>query len=335
MAGLTAESLNVTPRPDGELPAEGQVILSFDVEEHFRIEAAAGLAFGADVQAYYGARIEPSTNWLLDQLGRFGARATFFVVGQIARRHPGLIRAIHRAGHEVASHSWDHQRLHQLTPAGLREDVRRSKDVLEQLTGEAMRGYRAPTFSVVRQTAWAVDVLAELGLAYDSSIYPVRHDRYGVPQAPRAPFCVQGARHSLLELPPATLSVLGLNIALGGGGYFRLLPLFLLERAVAQLVRECRPAVATLYFHPWEFDPRQARLPLGRVSGFRTYVGIRRSRPRLVNLLARYEFVRAIDVAARLLPHRDKLPRFVLAGSPDGAALADPGRAPGPSAYGE
>ena len=173
---------------------ESQVILSFDVEEHHRIEAAAGLNVDPALKAHYDGRVAPPTYWLLDQLARHDIRATFFVLGPIARRDPGLIRAIHRAGHEVASHGWDHRRVHVMTPASFREDVRRSVDALEQVTGEAVVGYRAPTFSVVRQTSWAIDVLSELGLLYDSSIYPVHHDRYGVPDAPRVPFLVRGQR---------------------------------------------------------------------------------------------------------------------------------------------
>src|SRR5262249_41813180 len=160
---------------------------SFDVEEHYRIEAAYGLTVGPEMQAHCRDRLDVSTRWLLERLDRHGARATFFIVGQIAEHNPGLIRDIHRAGHEVGSHRSHHRRGPRFTPEPFRQDVRRSKDALEQLTGEAVLGYRAPTFSIVRETAWALDVLAEEGFRYDSSIYPVRHDRYGVPKAPRTP----------------------------------------------------------------------------------------------------------------------------------------------------
>jgi polysaccharide deacetylase family protein (PEP-CTERM system associated) len=290
-----------------------QIILSFDVEEHHCIEAAAGLSVPSSLEAHYRARVEPATRWLLDQLGERGIRATFFLVGQLAERHPGLVRAIARGGHEVASHGWDHQRLHHLNPVSFREDVRRSRDTLEQTTGEAVLGYRAPTFSIVAQTAWALDVLAELGMLYDSSIYPVRHDRYGVPRAPRAPFRARGLSQTILEIPPATLRLMDMKIPVGGGGYFRLLPLFLFERALQQIQAECEPPVAMLYFHPWEFDARQARLPLGRWSLVRTYVGIYRTRARLAALLTRHpghQFRRAVDVA-RTLPS-GSLPTFPL-----------------------
>lgn len=281
-----------------------EVVLSFDVEEHFRIEAAAGLSIGPELKERHRHRMENATLWLLDRLEERQTGATFFVVGQIARNCPGLVRAIHARGHEVASHSWDHRRLHHHTPESFREDVRRGKDALEQVTGEAVVGYRAPTFSIVRATGWAVDVLAELGMEYDSSIYPVRHDRYGVPEAPRQPFLAVGSHRSLLELPPAILRCGSLHLPVGGGGYFRLFPLSLLEAGLAQVALSCRPAVAMLYFHPWEFDPDQPRLPLPFFNRMRTYVGIGRTRDRLLRLLDRHRFARAVDVARRLDPAR-------------------------------
>jgi polysaccharide deacetylase family protein (PEP-CTERM system associated) len=291
-----------------------QAVLTFDVEEHWRIEAASGLSLSQDVRDYYDGRVAPPTYWLLDQLAQHDQKATFFVVGQLARRQPDLVRAMHRAGHEVASHGWNHRRVHNLSPAELKEDVRQSKDILEQITGAAVRGYRAPTFSIVRQTAWALDVLAEQGFSYDSSIYPVRHDRYGVPEAPRGPFLARGTTHAILELPPVRLDLLGLHLPMAGGGYFRLFPLCLLRLALRQSLRDVRPPVAVLYFHPWEFDPDQARLPLGRFSRFRTYVGLRRSRPRLGVLLRGQHFVRAADTLPHLQPQLAHLPQFSVAG---------------------
>lgn len=276
------------------------IILSFDIEEHDRIEAARGLTIDRQQQAHYRQRMDYATRWLLDQLAARKVLATFFVVGQIAESNPDLVRAIADGGHEVASHSWDHRRVHHFTPETFREDVRRSKDALEQVTGVPVFGFRAPTFSIVRQTLWAIDVLAELGLRYDSSIYPVRHDRYGIPDAPRWPFRAQGERHTLLELPPATWRVLGANLPVGGGGYFRLFPLAVMRRGLVQTLRRGQPPVAMLYFHPWEFDPDQERLPLSRLSRFRTYVGLSRSRRRLTTLLNQHVFKRAIDVAESL-----------------------------------
>jgi polysaccharide deacetylase family protein (PEP-CTERM system associated) len=298
--------------PTGELPPTSaldpplaptaSVILSFDVEEHYRIEAAAHLFVGDDYRQQCSRRLDESTRWLLHRLGEQGIQATFFIVGQIARHNPDLVRAISRAGHEVASHGWNHQRIGQLTPKAFRQDVRQSKDALEQVSGLAIAGYRAPTFSVTRQTAWALDVLVEEGFQYDSSIYPVRHDRYGVPDAPRLPFLVRGRRHSILELPPATLRILGVNVPMGGGGYFRLFPLFLTRWAIQQTLTGTTTPVAMLYFHPWEFDLEQEHLPLGWLSRWRTYVGIGRTRARLADLLGRYPFTRAADVARQIDP---------------------------------
>lgn len=305
-----APTPHVVPKPAAEPAHAPKVVLSFDVEEHFRIEAAVGVALDSRLKAHYCDRLETSTQWLLDALAARGIRATFFIVGQITCHNPSLVRAICKAGHEVASHGWDHQRVHNFSPASFGEDLRKSKDALEQVTGQEVLGYRAPTFSIMRQTGWAIDVLVESGFKYDSSVYPVRHDRYGIPLAPRAPFRAAGLRHDIVEIPPATLRLLGVNVPVGGGGYFRLLPLFVLERALRQVRQDCQPPVAMLYFHPWEFDPEQARLPLSRLNRFRTYVGIKRSRARLTALLQKHRFARAIDVARQL--ECAELPRFSL-----------------------
>jgi polysaccharide deacetylase family protein (PEP-CTERM system associated) len=291
-----------------------EIILSFDVEDHHRIEAAAGLSIDPDLQANYRKRVEPPTRWILDQLGQRKISSTFFILGEIARRDPHLVRTIHEAGHEIACHGWDHRRLHALNPASFREDLRKSKDALEQASGAPVVGYRAPTFSLVGETAWAIDVLVESGMRYDSSIYPVRHDRYGVPAAPRAPFWAKGVSHSILELPPLTLRVFGLNLPVGGGGYFRLFPLWLMRRGLAQAARQSLPAVAMLYFHPWEFEPDQPRLPLKWMARFRTYAGIRRTRERLESIINASRFTRGIDVAGGLSSRKTALTSFAMAG---------------------
>ncbi|WP_435011878.1 XrtA system polysaccharide deacetylase (plasmid) [Tundrisphaera lichenicola] len=288
------------------------VVLSFDVEAHHEIEAAARLRIDPEVVSRHRGRVAPATRWILDQLAEGGRRATFFIVGQIARSDAALVREIHDAGHEVASHGWNHRRIQTMNPAEFREDLRRSKDALEQVTGEAVVGYRAPTFSVVPKTAWALDAMAELGFVYDSSIYPIHHDRYGVPDAPRTPFLASGHRHQILELPPATCRLLGVNVPVGGGGYFRLLPSAIMLPAIDHAGRTCDPSPVVLYFHPWEFDPAQPRLPLPLLSRFRTYVGIRRSRGRLVRLLELHPAIRAIDEARRLAGQLTMLPQFSL-----------------------
>lgn len=287
-------------------------VASFDVEEHHRIEAAVGVTVSADLQAEYGARMEASTRRLLDQLAAAKVHGTFFVVGQIARARPQLVRDIHAAGHEVGSHSWDHRRVHRFTPDAFREDLRISKDALEQATGAAVVGFRAPTFSVVKETGWAIDVLAECGFEYDSSVFPVRHDRYGIPDAPRGPFMAVGKERELLELPLLTYRVAGLNLPVAGGGYFRLFPLFMMRAGLRQAARSSPPQVGMLYFHPWEFDTEQPRLPLSRLSRWRTYVGMGRTQGRLAKLLTQFPFRRAIDVAREIRASAADLPRYQL-----------------------
>ena len=278
------------------------VILSFDIEEHHRIEAASHLSIPPDRQIYYRDRMETSTRWLLDQLAARDLKATFFVVGELAQLSRGLIHAIAQAGHEVGSHGWDHRRVLGMSPEAFRQDVRQSKDALEQATGNGVSGYRAPTFSIVRQTAWALEILAEEGYLYDSSIYPVRHDRYGIPDVPLTPFLVRTKSGPILEVPPLTLRCLGMNLPVGGGGYFRLLPGFLMSWGIRQMRRRGRGVPAMLYFHPWEFDAGQDRLPLSRSSRLRTYGGIKTSRRRLEDLLERgHRFERADDVSRDLL----------------------------------
>ncbi len=308
MRAPTTQASHSNLSTDGAYP----VGLSFDVEEHDRIETAAHLSVGAELKETYARRMEDTTNWLLDQLGARGIRATFFVVGQIARSHPRLVRRMAEEGHEVGSHSWEHKRVHQFDASSFREDLRRSMDALSEVTGQPVVGFRAPTFSVVRQTSWAIDVLAEAGLLYDSSIFPVRHDRYGVPEAPRSAFIVEGERNELLELPLLTLRALGQNLPVAGGGYFRLFPLAVMQRGIRQAARRSH-SPAVLYFHPWEFDPDQPRLPLSRLSRFRTYVGVKRTRGRLVKLLDGYQFTPMRELAQQIAQKRDELPRFRLA----------------------
>jgi polysaccharide deacetylase family protein (PEP-CTERM system associated) len=283
--------------------APTRLVLSFDIEEHDRIEAAAGLTVGAALRESYRGRLIHATLWLLDQLAARALPATFFVVGAVAEHSPDLVRRIAEAGHELASHSHEHRSLLRLTPDEFRADLRRSRIALEQAGRVPVVGFRAPTFSIVRRAAWAIDILAEEGFLYDSSIYPVRHDRYGIPEAPRRPFLVVGARHGLIELPPATLRLAGVNLPIGGGGYFRLLPGSWFRHATARALRDDRLGICMLYFHPWEFDPDQPRLPLSRLGRWRTYTGIpsaRRRFCRLLDMIAGRAVIRA-DALARQL----------------------------------
>ena len=283
------------------------VIFSFDIEEHHRIEAANGVSVSAERKVEYAVRMETMTRKLLDLLARHQVLATFYIVGELAETHPELIRAIANAGHEIGAHGWDHQRVHNFNRESFQADVARCKEALESVSGCSVSGYRAPTFSVVPRTAWAIAGLQQAGYRYDSSIFPVRHDRYGIRQAPRTPFLAEYQDHALLEIPPATWQIGGQNLPVAGGGYFRLFPLRAMHAGIAQLRRRSN-APAMLYFHPWEFDPDQPKLPLKNLSRFRTYVGIRRSMARLDRLLQCYASVscRAIDVVEA----SGTLPRF-------------------------
>ncbi|MGL6076015.1 MAG: XrtA system polysaccharide deacetylase [Fimbriiglobus sp.] len=289
-----------------------RIVLSFDVEEHHRIEAAAKVSCSAELKAEYARRMESTTREILDKLAKHNTPATFYIVGEIAETHPDLVRDIAQAGHEIGTHSYDHRRVHAFTAETFREDLKRSIDVLEQVSGQKVWGYRAPTFSVMKQTSWAIDVLADLGLKYDTSIFPVHHDRYGVPEAPRTPFVVQGFHREILELPMTTYRLGGQNLPVAGGGYFRLFPLYLMKRGIRQMSKQDAP-LAMLYFHPWEFDPTQPKLPLKRLSQWRTYVGIKKSFPRLEQLLTKYagRFTTAKAVVESL--DSTRLPRFALA----------------------
>ncbi|QVL32543.1 polysaccharide deacetylase family protein [Telmatocola sphagniphila] len=285
------------------------IVFSFDVEEHYRIEAAANCSTKEETRQLYADRMVRSTRTLLDLLAEQNRKATFFVVGQIAESHPNLIREIVSGGHELASHSYAHTSIRRLEAKSFREDLRKSKQALEQVGGCSVVGFRAPTFSVIRPTNWALDVLAEEGFLYDSSIYPVHHDRYGVPEAPREPFLAKGPKEKILELPPVTWRKFGQNLPVAGGGYFRLFPLAFMRRGIAQTLAQT-PSLAMLYFHPWEFDSQQPKLALGRISRWRTYVGIKKSIPRLRKLLNRYPGRRAIDVVNDLLQSSASLKQF-------------------------
>ena len=291
--------------------------ITIDVEEYFHIEAAYS-AIRREDWGDWPSRVEHNIDLLLGLFDRHNQRGTFFILGDIARRHPHLAKRVADAGHEIASHGTGHDRLHRLDPDRFRQDVLISKHLLEDQTGQVVLGYRAPTFSVVPQTAWAIDVLIEAGFEYDASIFPVRHHWYGVPDAPDQPFHVQsGPNHPfLLEIPPLTWTVRrgplkGRKMPVAGGGYFRLLPLGFMFRGLSQASREKRPAV--LYFHPWEFDPQTPRMPLPLLGRVRTYTGLRSARSRLdriMRLPARW--VRLVDMLDEWTAAAQSMPPFEL-----------------------
>jgi polysaccharide deacetylase family protein (PEP-CTERM system associated) len=267
-------------------------VLTVDVEEYYHgVEFAAAL--GAEGLARLPSRVVAQTERLLDLLDAHGARATFFMLGVVAQRFPRLVRRIVARGHELASHGWDHTPVFRLGPAGFRADVRRAKRALEGAAGRAVRGYRAPNYSIRPDTAWAFAVLAEEGHAYDSSIHPIVHDRYGFPGAPRFAHRLPGDS-GLWEVPVGTARALGTNLPLGGG-FFRLFPTALLAAGIASVNRRERQPLV-LYVHPWELDPQQPRPAMPWSHRFRHYVGLAGAQRKLEALLAAFPFS-AIDRA--------------------------------------
>ena len=260
---------------------------SVDVEDYFQVKALQCVVRREDWEGY-PLRVERNTRRILDLLDDCDARATFFVVGWVAAKCPDLVREIADRGHEVACHGHLHRCVYDMDPDTFREDTRQAKDVLEQVSGQEVLGYRAPTYSITRKTLWALDVLAELGFRYDSSIFPVHHDLYGFPGSPRTPYIHAGL--DLAELPITTLPVAGWSLPVGGGGYFRLLPYRLTRAALSRINhREGRPFV--FYVHPWELDPQQPRvsgLPLK--SRVRHYLNLHKTAGRLAKLLTDFRF---------------------------------------------
>jgi polysaccharide deacetylase family protein (PEP-CTERM system associated) len=270
--------------------------LTFDVEEYFHAEVFAGVV-RPEAWPTLESRVVDGTTRILDVLDRAGVRATFFVLGWVAERHPALVREIHSLGHEVGCHGYAHRMIRELERHELAEDVKRAKKVLEDTTGGAVLGYRAPTFSVTRETLWSLEVLADAGFTYDSSIFPVVHDRYGIPGAPRFPHRLRAGASEIAELPLSTVILLGQRVPVAGGGYFRLLPYRWTHQAIARLNdRERQPAI--VYLHPWEVDPDQPRLPVGPLSWWRHTVNAGKVHSRLERLLVDFSFAPAAEVLA-------------------------------------
>jgi len=259
-----------------------------DVEEHFQVSAFEGRVSRGDWDRL-PSRVEGNVDRLLALLARHGARGTFFTLGWVAERHPAMIKRIVGAGHELASHGWDHARVTQIGPGEFRESVRRTKRVLEDLSGAPVLGYRAPSFSIVPGREWALDVLVEEGYRYDSSLFPVRRPGgYGYASGGRDPYWLERPAGKLAELPPATLRRFGNNLPAGGGAYFRIFPYGLVRAAIREYDRRGVPAM--FYLHPWELDPDQPRHDVPWSARFRHYTGLARTLPRLERLLTEFRF---------------------------------------------
>jgi polysaccharide deacetylase family protein (PEP-CTERM system associated) len=264
--------------------------LSVDVEDYYHVEAFAD-RIRPEMWSQYPRRVADNTHRVLELFQEFGARATFFVLGWVAEREPTLVREILSAGNEVGCHSHMHRRVSTMTPKEFREDIRRARGAIEDAGGGKVLGYRAPTFSIVEKSLWAVEILAQEGFMYDSSVFPIRHDLYGMPEAPRFPFrwlCRDGG--SLFEIPPLTVRALGWNLPVAGGGSLRMLPMWYTRWALRRIrQREGRPAV--VYLHPWELDPEQPRLSGTLKAKLRHYLNLGGMNRRVRELLRTGQFV--------------------------------------------
>jgi polysaccharide deacetylase family protein (PEP-CTERM system associated) len=262
--------------------------MTVDVEDYFQVSAFDRVV-SRDSWETQESRVAGNTDQLLELFDRFDVHATFFILGWVADRAPELVRRIAGAGHEIACHGYHHQILYNLTPRQFREDVRQAKGTLEQMAGCPVVGFRAPSYSVTNTSLWALDVLIEEGFLYDASIFPIHHDRYGIPDAPRRTHVLTRASGSLVEIPGSTVRIGGVNLPIAGGGYFRLLP-YAWTRWGIRRVNETEREPVVFYLHPWEIDPDQPRLHVGQVTRMRHYTGLGRTAGRLTQLLTDFRF---------------------------------------------
>ncbi len=272
--------------------------LTIDVEDYFHVSAFASSVKQCDWNGFQ-QRVAGNTGRILDLLDEHQTRGTFFVLGWVAQKHPRLVPEICGRGHEIACHGYSHELLHFIGPQRFREDVTRAKNLLEDQSGKPIGGYRAPSFSIVEESLWAFEILHEAGFLYDSSVFPIRHDLYGLPSAPPYPHRVRCTTGEIVEFPLSTVGfkVLGRTVRLpvAGGGYLRFLPLVILEKAIARInARERQPAV--LYFHPWEIDPDQPRIRAGLKSRLRHYTNLGTTCRKVRALITSFRFAPMAEV---------------------------------------
>ena len=270
--------------------------MTVDVEDYFHVSVFDGLV---PRHAWDGmeSRVCANTERLLQVFDDAAVSATFFVLGWVAERFPSLVREIASQGHEIASHGYGHRLVYDLTPDAFRNDVRRSKDILESAIAAPVLGYRAPSYSLTPRSLWAIDILIEEGFHYDASIFPIHHDRYGIPVSPRHPYVLQRAG-SLVEAPGSTVRWGPFNLPIAGGGYFRILPYAWTRWGINRL-NTVERAPAIFYLHPWEIDPAQPRLAAPALSRFRHYCNLTKTEQRLQALLSDFRFSTMISVLGR------------------------------------
>ena len=278
--------------------------LTIDVEDYFHVTAFERQVAYGDWDSY-PLRVEQNTKRILDMLDQFSVKATFFVLGWVARRCPQLVRSIHDKGHEVACHSHMHQLVYRLTPQQFRNDIVTAKKVLEDICGVAVSGYRAPSYSITARSLWALDILVEEGFTYDSSIFPINHDIYGIPGGKRFPHEIRTGSGVIREFPISTLSLdFGSwcsRLPIAGGGYLRLFPVSMIRQAIKLInTKEHQPVV--MYFHPWEIDPAQPRIRTGLKSRFRHYLNLHCMEHKIRTLLWHFNFGTVREVLAGVAP---------------------------------
>jgi len=287
--------------PDGDSTVGTPIpnALTIDVEDYYHVAALAP-SISRNSWDERESRVVGSTQKLLSIFGEFDVRATFFVLGWVGERHPRLVQEIAARGHEIACHGFSHRAVYEQSPEEFHDETRRSKHLLEDIIGSEVIGYRAASFSITTRSLWALDILVELGFAYDSSIFPVRHDRYGIPGAERVPHRMSTPKdRSIAEWPLSTALAFGLRLPLAGGGYFRLLPYWFSRWGLASINRrERRPFI--FYLHPWEIDPAQPRVPTGWLSRYRHYTNLGKCEERLRRLLGEFRFGTAKDGLKKL-----------------------------------
>ncbi|MDB6063065.1 MAG: polysaccharide deacetylase [Verrucomicrobiaceae bacterium] len=263
--------------------------MTVDVEDYFHVAALAKV-ISPDQWEQWPSTVERNTRCLLDLFDTAQIKATFFILGWVAERYPHLVREINTRGHEIASHGYSHQLIYKQTPAIFREETIRSKQLIEDIAQVPVLGYRAASYSITRDSLWALDILAELGFTWDSSIFPVYHDRYGIPNSPTSPYQVETANGALIEFPLTTAKLFGYQMPAAGGGYFRLYP-YALSRALFQRATNAGQTPAIFYLHPWEIDPDQPRVSgASLLSRFRHYNNLEKCLPRLQKLLKEFPF---------------------------------------------
>lgn len=262
--------------------------MTVDVEDYFHVSAFEGVLSRRDWPALE-SRVVANTELVLELLAERDVRATFFVLGMVAEQFPRLVRTIVAGGHEIASHGYAHRVVYDQTPRMFREDIRRAKALIEDAAGQIVRGYRAPSYSITPRSLWALDVLIEEGHSYDASVFPIRHDRYGIPQSMRHSYVLERPAGALAEVPASTARLLGLNVPVAGGGYFRQFP-YAWTRWGIDRVNQAEGMPVVFYIHPWEFDPGQPRIAAGALSRFRHYRNLAETKPRFRQLLQDFAF---------------------------------------------